>query len=267
MSTLTRVRARSLLVLSSALVMVAGAVVGGGSATADSVWVRSYERSSETAQCESPPGETPWQASWGTDSSWKPAWEQWANDGKGGWTCTRSITWARTPATSSSGGSSARSYALGDIGPGGGLVFLISGGLTYEMAPKTWSGGASDPTMAWCNVTSTDITGAAGTLIGAGSANTTDMLAACTSGAAVSARAYAGGGQSDWFLPSKDLLTAMYDYKGSIVDTATYGFSNSEYWTSTEDGTFWAWTHQFSLGTRLGLLKSRTYSVRPVRAF
>ncbi len=104
MSTLTRVRARSLLVLSSALVMVAGAVVGGGSATADSVWVQSYERSSETAQCESPPGETPWQASWGTDSSWKPAWEQWANDGKGGWTCTRSITWARTPAASSSSG-------------------------------------------------------------------------------------------------------------------------------------------------------------------
>ena len=267
MSTLTRVRARSLLVLSSALVMVAGAVVGGGSATADSVWVQSYERSSETAQCESPPGETPWQASFGPDSSWTPTWEQWANDGKGGWTCTRSITWARTPATSSSGGSSARSYALGDIGPGGGLVFLISGGLTYEMAPKTWSGGASDPTTAWCNVTSTDITGAAGTLIGAGSANTTDMQAACTSGAAVSARAFAGGGQSDWFLPSKDLLNAMYDYKGSIVDTATYGFSNSEYWTSTEDGTFWAWTHQFSLGTRLGLLKSRTYSVRPVRAF
>ena len=263
MSSVTRVRARFLLVVSSALVMVAGAVVGGGSATADSVWVQSYERSSQTAECESPSWETPWQASWGTDSSWKPTWEQWANDGKGGWTCTRSITWARTPASS---GSSARSYALGDIGPGGGLVFLISGGLTYEMAPKKWS-GASDPNIAWCNVTNTDITGAAGTATGTGSANTTDIQAACTSGAAVSAGAYAGGGQSDWFLPSQDTLNAMYNYKGSIVDTATYGFSNSEYWTSTEDGVFWAWTQQFSLGTRLGLLKSRTYSVRPVRAF
>jgi len=267
MSSLTRVRARFLLVVSSALVMVAGAVVGGGSATADSVWVQSYERSSQTAECESPSWETPWQASWGTDSSWKPTWEQWANDGKGGWTCTRSITWARTPASSSSG-SGARSYALGDIGPGGGLVFLISGGLTYEMAPKTWSGGASDPTAAWCNDPSTSIAGAAGTAVGTGSANTTALQAACSSGAAIDAGDLVLGGQSDWFLPSKDLLNAMYNYKGSIVDTATYGFGASEYWSSSENGPFWAWNQNFSNGFQLGLTKSYgTATVRPVRAF
>ena len=27
---------------------------------------------------------------------------------------------------------------LDDIGSGDGLMFLISGGRTYEMAPKTW---------------------------------------------------------------------------------------------------------------------------------
>lgn len=264
MSSVTRGRARFLLVLTSALVIVAGAVVGGGSATADSVWVQSYERSSESAECESQAWETPWQASWGTDSSWKPTWEQWANDGKGGWTCTRSITWARTPVSS---GSSARSYALGDIGPGGGLVFLISGGLTYEMAPKTWGGGAGDSTGAWCNVTGTDITGAADTAIGTGSANTTDMLAACTSGAAVSARAYTGGGQTDWFLPSKGLLNAMYDYKGSIVDTATYGFASGAYWSSSEDPASWGWSQAFSDGSQVGLRKDLMASVRPVRAF
>ena len=250
--------------------MVAGAVLGGGSATADSVWVQSYERSSETAECESQAGETPWQASWGTDSSWKPAWEQWANDGQGGWTCTRSITWARTPAASSSGGSSARSYALGDIGPGGGLVFLISGGLTYEMAPKTWSGGADDPRIAWCDDTSTDITGAAGTAVGTSSANTTDMLAACTSGAAVSARAYTGGGQTDWFLPSKDLLNEMYDYKGSIVDTATYGFESAFYWASSEYAPAAASNADmlsFSNGSPASDGKGSAKYVRPVRAF
>ena len=266
MSSKTRGRARFLIVLSSALVMVAGAVLGGGSATADSVWVQSYERSSQTAECETQAGETPWQASWGTDSSWKPTWEQWANNGTGGWTCTRSITWARTPASS---GSSARSYALGDIGPGGGLVFLISGGLTYEMAPKTWSGGASDPNIAWCDDTSTDITGAAGTAIGTGSANTTDMLAACTSGAAVSARAYTGGGQTDWFLPSKDQLNEMYRYAaaGSIVDTATYGFESAYYWTSSENSAIGAWLQYLPDGSQFDVVKANAYRVRPVRAF
>ena len=270
MSSVTRVRARFLLVVSSALVMVAGAVVGGGSATADSVWVQSYERSSQTAECESQPGETPWQASWGTDSSWKPAWEQWANDGKGGWTCTRSITWARTPASSSSG-SGARSYALGDIGPGGGLVFLISGGVTYEMAPKTWSGGASDPTIAWCDNTTTSITGAAGTDIGDGSANTTAMQApsACTSGAAIDVGTYAGGGQTDWFLPSKGELNAMNGYKGSIVDTTTYGFEETDYWTSSQSAADGAWSQTFfgSNSDQLGVNKALAQRVRPVRAF
>ena len=264
MSTITRVRARFLLVVSSALVMVAGAVVGGGSASADSVWVQSYERSSQTAECEMQAGETPWQASWGTDSSWKPAWEQWANDGKGGWTCTRSITWARTPASSSS---SARSYALGDIGPGGGLVFLIAGGLTYEMAPKTWDGGASDPTIRWCDDTSTSITGATDTAVGAGSANTTAMQAACTSGAAVDVGAYAGGGQTDWFLPSKDELYEMYLYKDSIVDTATYGFEGAWYRTSSQFDAIKAWSRYFGFELQSDRMKGFGDYVRPIRAF
>ncbi len=45
-------------------------------------------------------------------------------------------------------------YAVGDTGPGGGLVFLISGGKTYEMAPKNWddpnSVSAVDPAVADC---------------------------------------------------------------------------------------------------------------------
>ena len=78
---------------------------------------------------------------------------------------------------------------------------------------------------------------------------------------------YTGGGQTDWFLPSKDQLNAMYDYKGSIVDTATYGFASGEYWTSSEDPPSWGWSQRFSDGSQLGLRKDLTASVRPVRAF
>jgi hypothetical protein len=110
-------RTKKFLAMLSALLVVAGMLLGARVAAADSVWVQSYQRASSAEACVAQPGETPWQAAWGSDSSWSPSWEMWANGGKGGWTCTRSITWARTPAA---GGTSARTYALGDVGPGGG---------------------------------------------------------------------------------------------------------------------------------------------------
>ena len=203
------VRSKSLFAALSVLLMIAATLFGANVASGDEVWHQSYPRGSASEACVAQAGETPWQASWGTDSSWKPSWAKWANEGQGGWVCDRSITWARTPVAA---GSSTVTYALGDIGPGGGLVFLISVGQTYEMAPKTWSGSSSDdtPTLVWCSATSTSIAGAVGTAVGTGSANTTAMLALpCTSGAAFSADAYAGGGLTDWFLPSKDELNAM----------------------------------------------------------
>jgi hypothetical protein len=272
----------------ASVMLVSAAVLGANVATADSIQHQSYQRTSQTEACTSQPGETPWQAGWGADSSWKPSWEQWANGGKGGWTCTRSITWAKT---SVAGGSSTGAYGLGDIGPGGGLIFLISGGLTYEMAPKTWSGSSSDdtPTLTWCSDTTSILTGANGLAVGTGSANTTAMQSpACTSGAAVSARAYRGGGFSDWFLPSTDELNAMCNYSrnptapsapsvscyvgsGTSQDTAfaagTYGFANNEYWSSSQYYTVDAYIQNFSTGNPLFATKGSARWVRPVRAF
>jgi len=281
------VRARTFLATASALVVVAGMLFGARVAVADSVWYQSYGRASQTEACAAQVGETPWQASWGADSSWYPSWEQWANGGNGGWTCGRSITWAKDSSCAAGG-----PCVLGDIGPGGGLVFLISGGLRYEMAPKTWSGSSSDdtPTLAWCSNTSSDITGAVGTAVGTGSANTTAMLAfPCTSGAGVSARAYAGGGLTDWFLPSKDELNAMCNYSrnptapaapsvscygsaGSTQDATfaagTYGFAYPNYWSSSQSFAGYAW-YQYLVDGRAtnDFSKSLPLRVRPVRAF
>jgi len=234
-------------------------------------------------------GETPWQASWGTDSSWYPSWEQWANGGKGGWTCGRSITWARD--------SAARTYALGDIGPGGGLVFLISGGLTYEMAPNTWSAGGVNETtiIQWCSDSTNSVT--TNTAVGDGGANTTAMLTnapatsfvACTLSAPNAVRAYAGGGLTDWFLPSKDELNAMCNYSrnptapaapsvscfgsapGSTQDgtfaAGTYGFASDYYWSSSQIDAFNAWYQSFANGFQNDVDKLTTLRVRPVRAF
>ena len=267
----------------SVVAMTASMLVGTNIASADQVQVQSYQRTSQTAACAAQPGETPWQASWGPDSSWTPSYEMWANNGTGGWVCTRSITWARdssSPLTCATGGP----CVLGDIGPGGGLVFLISGGLTYEMAPKTWS-GASDPTPNWCNV-SLNVSGAVGTAVGTGSANTTAIDAACTSGAGQSAADYSANGLSDWFLPSKDELNAMCNYSRNPSAPAlptvpctglqngpfaagTYGFASAIYWSSSQFSIDVAWAEGFNDGTLYNPFKSTagTQHVRPIRAF
>lgn len=242
--------------------MTIGALAGASSVKADSVWVQSYERSSQTQECVAQSWETPWQASWGSDSSWTPSWERWANNGNGGWTCTRSITWERSEAPQIT-------YRLGDIGPGGGLIFLIANGLTYEMAPKTWS-GLSDPLALSCD-TNINIAGAKGIAIGTGQANTAATIAACTSGASNDAAAYRGGGFTDWFLPSKDELNSLYSYSIPFDLQASYAFvasSLSIYWSSSKEGTFGnAWRQNFSDGAQVSDTYNSSLYLRPIRAF
>ena len=279
---------RTFLAALSAVAVTASMLIGTNIATADQVQVQSYQRATQSEACAAQPGETPWQASWGSDPSWSPSYEMWANNGTGGWVCTRSITWARSSP-------SARTYALGDIGPGGGLVFLISGGLTYEMAPKTWSGGSVDPSDDWCS----DITNsvATGTGVGTGSANTTAMLTnatpfvACTNSAANAVRVSIGG-LTDWFLPSKDELNAMCNYSRNpsapaapsvrcdgggfpftsqdpVFASGAYGFPIGGHWSSTQASVSNAWAQ--GLGTDNGIQgtgpKGASLRVRPIRAF
>ncbi|MFZ4497210.1 MAG: DUF1566 domain-containing protein, partial [Candidatus Nanopelagicales bacterium] len=210
------------------------------------------------------------------------SWEQWANGGNGGWTCGRSITWAKTPVAG--GSSSARTYALGDVGPGGGLVFLISGGLTYEMAPKTW--GAGESGLSWCDTAPIDVVGT-NTAVGKGAANTVAMAASgsCSSNAAAAVLAYAPTGSSagQWFLPSKDELNAMCNYSRTWTGTPStgtctgaqngpfaagaYGFAGGLYWSSSQDDTVSAWAQVFANGLQFFDVKANSLQVRPVRAF
>jgi len=250
-------------VVGLALTGLALASLGAAPVSADSIQVQSYQRADSDAACQAQADETPWQASWGPDASWDPSWELWANGGLGGPVCTRVITWARTPvvgAASSNGGgggggtgvcSVASACVLGDIGPGGGLVFYIGGGVAYEMAPNTW--GAAETGILWCNVSTSVATNSA---IGTGAANTTSMLTsaapfvACTSGIANAARAYSGGGLTDWYAPSVDELNAMCNYSRTWAGApptggcsgpqdptfagGPYGFTAYAYWSSSQ---------------------------------
>lgn len=156
---------------------------------------------------------------------------------------------------------------VGDIGPGGGMVFYAvtkpqKWGRYLEAAnPRTWQTSGADPQYPWCQNT-TLLVGATGTAIGTGATNTKKILAKCTDGAAVAVHAYQGGGKSDWFLPSKDELFQMY-----LNLNVVFGFFPDNYWSSSEfDGTS-VWYRQVTFGAQSHTSKDTAFYVRPIRAF
>jgi hypothetical protein len=189
---------------------------------------------------------------------------------------------------------------VGGAGPSGGIVFYDAGsvqswGRYLEVACAGWSDGTcggdlTDPRATW-GCSGTSITGADGTAIGTGGQNTTDITAivdGCqTSGiAARLANDLTLGGQSDWFLPSRDELNALC--KWAFNDTANAicnnngsgglslmgvgGFSTDYYWSSSESSSvnfpgLFAGGQNFVGGDQNNGGKTNLYSVRPVRAF
>ena len=133
--------------------------------------------------------------------------------------------------------------------------------------------------------------------IGQGRANTkiiTDKpcLGTDNSGSAASiAKAYNGGGKTDWFLPSRKELDALCDefFKGrtgidysqdtcmgsgtsNAVTGTTNGiawsFAADYYWSSSEYVASSAWTQYFDYGSQVNNYEDPSaYYVRPVRAF
>ena len=197
------------------------------------------------------------------------------------------------------------SCAIGDTGPGGGLVFYVQATGTFacgatlasqckylEAAPANWlTGTTGDPTRTWAtNISSnqtTAVTGADGTLIGTGYQNSLDIVAqtgnvAATS-AAVEARAYQGNSKTDWHLPSKDELNQMCKWQrgqawvsdaticnntGTLNSgTGASGFSTGDFWSSSEADAINAWGQNFGNGSQYSGTKDGPSYVRPVRAF
>jgi hypothetical protein len=159
--------------------------------------------------------------------------------------------------------------SIGDSFEGGKVAYILQSGDTgYD--PHLIKGiivATSDQStgIQWYNGSST-ITGATGTAIGTGLSNTDAIIASqgatSTNYAAGLARAYGGGGYSDWYLPSKDELNQLY-----INRVAIGGFTNAFYWSSTEATQFFSWRQNLNDGTQDTLGKSGAYYVRAVRTF
>jgi hypothetical protein len=167
--------------------------------------------------------------------------------------------------------------ALGATGPGGGLIFITpatagnSTGKYFEAAPEGWSGSATDPTAAFCSVASIH-SGALGTAIGTGEANSNAISSDCIVSASDVATALVLNGKDDWFMPSLDELKEMYN---SLHKTspALGGFSSANYWSSSDDATTAGYALQGWFGSTDGIAgwgitnETQPYRYRPVRSF
>ncbi len=114
--------------------------------------------------------------------------------------------------------------------------------------------------------------GAIGTAIGTGFSNTSNIIASqggtATSYAAGVARAYTGGGYTDWYLPSKDELNKLYLNRVAIGEFISN--SNGNYWSSSEIQAYpfhSAWLQDFSNGGPLSFFKNFDVNVRAIRSF
>jgi hypothetical protein len=191
--------------------------------------------------------------------------------------------------------------AVGDIGPGGGVVFYVSqsttdsqtaisgytsGGIYLEAAPVGWGNGIAvaagettgtsylDPVVNWCN-TAFDFN-SKGAGIGLGGDNSKKIDTNCSSGAGQLAVDLVLKGKNDWYLPSQDELTQMGVQKNLIG--LLYGVNNCYgstcYWSSTQNGGgssvrgLQVTSSSETMGNNDTLLTaSNKVMVRPIRAF
>ena len=197
--------------------------------------------------------------------------------------------------------------ALGETGPGGGKVYYVHASGTFacgatlsqnckylEVAPNTWSDGAADPTKLWATSTysSTDILSITNesvpynnaSAIGLGYKNSLAIVGQGndTTTAAGATRAYRGGSQSDWYLPTTAELNLLCQWARNVTQSVTTactggalntgtgasgGFSTGYYWSSSEFGASHAWIQYFDVGFQDPNPKDGAAYVRPVRAF
>lgn len=135
-------RLRSILTAGAAVALAMGtAVVAAPSASAlgaPIVWYQAVAVPSATAPC---PVTSDAEKAKGW-TAWTGSWAQWPNDGKGGFVCTRSITWAHEADTA------------GEAFPSAGCVLADS--LYYQ-----FGGGWSLPagTFGWTNSSCTTLSG------------------------------------------------------------------------------------------------------------
>lgn len=153
-------------------------------------------------------------------------------------------------------------YTIGES-YGGGIIFYIDGTKEHGLvcAPIDQSSGA-----LWA-VSNSPTTGATGSEVGTGQANTTTIV-----NAQGTQYTYAAGicdalvlsGYSDWYLPSLQELILM---NTNLRMQNIGGFATGNYWSSTEYSKYEAWLQYFGSTSYGASLKTNQNRVRAIRSF
>jgi len=189
-------------------------------------------------------------------------------------------------------GESSTTCAVGERGPGGGIVYYADlNGFTcgatlantcsyLEVAPNGWNNAGAaqdDPTRSWAQMMPIDYQNisvgndvgdtATATALGWGYRNSLAIIAQgndnTSASAAALAQTYSGGEKTDWYLPSKDELNELIQWDLGVSNSS--GLSSYYYWSSSEAFDSHAFYQSFDdVG---GDAKRQVFSVRSIRAF
>ena len=198
------------------------------------------------------------------------------------------ITYTASGLTADTQSVTPSALTLGATGPGGGKIFYVaatSSGFDcgpslplsekcyyLESALDGWNNSDSDPTHWWAQspyqvtAVTNGVDTATATAIGSGYQNTLAIIRQGNSDsskvAAAKARSYDGGGQTDWFIPSKDELTQL-----QLQRAVAGSFANNYYWSSSESSALNGWVVFVTASNIIENAKGSNRYVRPIRSF
>ena len=213
------------------------------------------------------------------NSSWTPTWQE--------------VSEAKANPSCSAGGANTV-CKVGDIGPGGGIVFYDAGESKYwgrylEIAPKECEGikipwrPAGNTKTVYTNIAGQSAAELRVLAKGVGMGQFNTRAINVQLGAGTYAAKYVDdlicGGVDDWFLPSKDELDLAYNLLAQNrvggKDTPIGGFNKGYYWTSTDYNNTTAWAQYFMDGQQFDRVQTfsgnklppaNPFRVRPIRA-
>ena len=155
-------------------------------------------------------------------------------------------------------------YCIGDIGPGGGIVFYDNGESSSGWRYLESSTSDQNSLVSWG--ANDEFVGMTSGAIGAGFENTNwiGSQGVAIPSAILTCVTLNSGGKSDWYLPSTEELRQMYLNRDIIGGFVT---NEAAYWSSTEGSLNVAWLLSFSTSNLFIDDKVKFGRVRAIRRF